>query len=57
MSARPEFTDPWEAARVSTFMRESSHGRWKIEGFEIDEDDFAIERLTRAVFAAREWNW
>lgn len=42
---RPNFTDPWDAARVSTFMQESSYGRWKIEGFEITEDDFAIERL------------
>lgn len=33
MNSRPDFTDPFEAARVSTFMEPAQHGRWKIVPF------------------------
>lgn len=32
---RPEFTDPYEAARVSTFMEAGSHGRWRLLPFTV----------------------
>jgi hypothetical protein len=34
---RPDFTDPYEAARVSTFMEAAQQGRWKLEPFTIDK--------------------
>lgn len=40
---RPNFTDPWEAARVSLFMEAAQHGRWKLHPFDIDEEYVARE--------------
>jgi hypothetical protein len=37
MKRRPEFKDPWQAARVSSFMEPAEHGRWKIIRFTITE--------------------
>jgi hypothetical protein len=33
---RPEFSDPHEATRVSSFIEEAALGRWKIERFTVD---------------------
>lgn len=35
MKTRPEFTDPWQAARVSTFMGPAELGRWRRKFFTI----------------------
>jgi hypothetical protein len=37
MNSRPDFTDPYEAARVSTFMEKNGHGRWRLQPFTYTE--------------------
>jgi hypothetical protein len=34
---RPEFTDPYAAARVSSFMDEGALGRWQVTRFTVDD--------------------
>jgi hypothetical protein len=37
VNERPHFTDPWEAARVGSFMDSVEVGRWKLIHFAVDE--------------------
>lgn len=39
MNSRPDFTDPWEAARVSTFMEKNGQGRWRLQPFSYTEEE------------------
>lgn len=45
MNKRPDFTDPWEAARVSSFMEADSRGRWEILPFTKTQETYDRERL------------
>lgn len=46
MTARPQFTDPWEAARVSTFMEAAGQGRWRLKPFTYTEEDTRMAYLS-----------
>jgi hypothetical protein len=39
---RPQFTDPHEATRVSSFMEEAEHGRWRIKRFTQTQEEFDL---------------
>lgn len=43
MNSRPQFDDPWKAARVSTFMEDAQRGRWRIIKFTISEKEAALK--------------
>jgi hypothetical protein len=49
MKRRPEFKDPWEAAKVSSFMVPAEHGRWKIVRFTITERHATISHMMAAI--------
>ena len=46
---RPQFTDPYEAAKVSSFMAEVEVGRWKTMFFEIDHEHHAVSMVAAMV--------
>ena len=43
MKRRPQFETMEEAVRVSSFMKNAQHGRWRIRHFTITERRFAME--------------
>lgn len=51
MKKRPEFKDPWEAAKVSSFMDEAEHGRWRIKRFTITDHMALMDHLAAHVEA------
>jgi hypothetical protein len=45
---RPEFDDPYEAARVSSFIEEAALGRWQVGRFTVDEHEARVN-VARAI--------
>ncbi|MDQ1584579.1 MAG: hypothetical protein QOF36_2633 [Microbacteriaceae bacterium] len=45
MSARPNYTDPWAAARVSDFIEDFEGTRWQAYHFDVDEAEVRARTL------------